>query len=98
MKTASVSELKKSLSRYLARVKTGDEVLITDRGIAIARIVPMERTGKRKIPPYLLELEKAGKLRIGSGKLPPGFWDWSRPVDPRAKARQALLQEREKGR
>ena len=98
MKSASVSELKKSLSSYLARVKSGEEVLITDRGTAIARIVPMERSGRRRIPPYLLELEKAGKLRIGSGRLPSGFWDWDRPADPQSKARRALELEREKGR
>lgn len=31
MKKASVSELKASLSEYLARVKKGEEVVVTDR-------------------------------------------------------------------
>jgi hypothetical protein len=54
--------------------------------------------GSRKIPPYLLEMEKAGKVRIGSGKLPSGFWDWKRPSDPRGAGRKGLLREREEGR
>lgn len=97
MKTAAVSELKASLSKYLSRVKAGEEVLITDRGKAIAKIVPLERRA-RKIPPHLLELERAGLVRIGSGKLPPGFWKWERPKDPKGLALKALLEERREGR
>ncbi len=46
-----VRELKNNLSRYLARVSTGDEVIITDRGRAVARITPIgtERTIDRLI-------------------------------------------------
>ncbi len=35
-----IRELKNHLSRYLARVRDGDEVVVTDRGRAIARVVP----------------------------------------------------------
>jgi prevent-host-death family protein len=40
MKTASVSELKTKLSAYLLGVKNGEEVLVTERGIPIARLIP----------------------------------------------------------
>jgi prevent-host-death family protein len=36
-----VRELRNHLSRYLDRVRDGDEVVITDRGRAIARVVPL---------------------------------------------------------
>jgi len=36
---AGIKEIKNNLSRYLARVKAGEEVMITERGKAIARIV-----------------------------------------------------------
>lgn len=36
---AGIKEIKNNLSRYLARVKNGEEVMITERGKAIARIV-----------------------------------------------------------
>ena len=39
MKTAGIKELKNRLSAYLALVKTGEDVLITERGKVIARIV-----------------------------------------------------------
>ena len=40
MKKASVSQLKTSLSAYLLGVKNGEEVLVTERGRPIARLVP----------------------------------------------------------
>ena len=36
-----VKELRNHLSRYLQRVRDGDEVVVTDRGRAIARVVPV---------------------------------------------------------
>jgi prevent-host-death family protein len=42
MKTAGVAELKAKLSAHLALVKRGEEVLVTERGRPIARIVPVE--------------------------------------------------------
>ena len=39
MLSAGIRELKNNLSRYLGRVKRGEEVLITDRGKVIARII-----------------------------------------------------------
>ena len=36
-----VRELRNHLSRYLDRVRDGDELVVTDRGRAIARVVPV---------------------------------------------------------
>jgi prevent-host-death family protein len=46
-----VRELRNNLSQYLERVQAGDEVLITERGRAIARVLPLkgERTLDRLI-------------------------------------------------
>ncbi|MHB8263379.1 MAG: type II toxin-antitoxin system Phd/YefM family antitoxin [Acidimicrobiales bacterium] len=43
---AGIRELKNNLSRYLALVSAGDMVIVTDRGRAVARIIPagIERT------------------------------------------------------
>ncbi len=38
-----VRELRNNLSRYLDRVRDGEEVVVTDRGRAIARVLPVER-------------------------------------------------------
>ncbi len=36
-----VRELRNNLSRYLDRVRDGEEVVVTDRGRAIARVMPV---------------------------------------------------------
>lgn len=97
MKTAAVSQLKASISEYLSKVKAGEEVLVTDRGKPIARLVPIDR-GVTEVPPHLLMLEKAGLVRIGSGRIKAGFWDLKRPKDEKGLAIKALLEEREEGR
>ena len=97
MKFAAVSELKASLSKYLARVKGGEEVTITERGKPVAKIIPLNRSDEA-MPAHLKDLERAGLIRIGSGKLPDGFWDFPRPEDPEGRALAALLEERKEDR
>jgi prevent-host-death family protein len=36
-----IRELRNHLSRYLERVRHGNEVVVTDRGRAIARVIPV---------------------------------------------------------
>jgi len=51
MTEVGIRELRDHLSRYLDRVQEGEEVVVTDRGRAIARVLPMngERTIDRLI-------------------------------------------------
>lgn len=37
-----VRELRNNLSRFLDRVREGEEVVVTDRGIAVARVLPVD--------------------------------------------------------
>ena len=97
MKTAAVSELKASLSAYLLKVKTGEEVLVTDRGKPVAKIVPLKRE-EVEVPAHIMELERVGLIKMGTGKLPKGFWDMPHPKDKKGLALKILLQEREEGR
>jgi len=94
-KTAAVAELKAQLSRYLSRVKAGEEIVVTERGAPVARLVPVARTGEA--PESLRDLERQGLIRIGSGKLPKDFWKLPRGRDVRAGVRAALADEREGG-
>jgi len=97
MKTAAVSELKALLSKYLSNVKAGEEVVVTDRGKPIAKLVPIKRA-EMEIPPHLLTLERAGLARIGKSSIPANFWSLPRPKDKKGALRKALLKEREEGR
>ena len=96
MKTAAVSELKARLSEYLNQVKAGMEVLITDRGKPVARLVPLSRS--KDLKESLVRMEKEGLIRIWSGKLPRNFWRMHRPDDSNGMVLKALLDEREAGR
>lgn len=93
--TASIAELKKCLSAYLKHVKAGEEVVITERGNIIARIVPYTRSGAT--PAEYEAMIKSGQIRPGTGTLGPEFWDQPRIADPDGLVLKALLDERESG-
>jgi prevent-host-death family protein len=97
MKSAQVSQLKATLSRYLARVKAGEELIVMERGKPIAKLVPIPRHRDMEAA-HLTDLVRAGLIRAGSGKLPAGFWKLPRPKDRKRRALQALLTERAEGR
>lgn len=96
MKIASVAELKARLSEFLAAVRRGDDVVVTDRGRPVARLTGL---GPGAGHARLAELIRAGTVR------PPrrtGARDRSAAAplleDPDARLLQALLQEREQDR
>ena len=64
MSTASVSELKANLSRYLREVRRGGEVEVLDRGAPVARLVPAAAGGDDGVRERLIG---AGVLRPGKG-------------------------------
>ncbi len=96
MITASVSKLKASLSDYLRLVEAGEEVLVSERGRPIAKLVPV--TGGDALPDHLAEMARQGLVRVGSRRLSRAFWSLPRPKDPKGRVLGALLEEREQGR
>ena len=40
----AVTELRAHLSSWLDRIRGGDEVVVTDRGLPVARLVPVDST------------------------------------------------------
>lgn len=97
MRSIAVSVLKATLSVCLAKVKAGEEVVVLERGGPIAKLVPVPRSGE-DAPAHLVALARAGLARLGSGKLPAGFWKMRRPRDRKRSALKALLSERAEGR
>ncbi|HEY9556378.1 MAG TPA: type II toxin-antitoxin system prevent-host-death family antitoxin [Acidimicrobiales bacterium] len=53
MAEIGIRELRDHLSRYLDRVQQGEEVVVTDRGRAIARVLPID--GERTIDRLIAE-------------------------------------------
>jgi prevent-host-death family protein len=97
MKTTGIASLKARLSSYLKMVKAGNEVLITDRGIPIAKLVPIDAGGKDEARRRKLAAE--GLLILAKGRLPRELLE-----PPKGDPRQgkgvlaALLAERDEGR
>lgn len=92
-----IAELKAQLSHFLSIARSGEEVVITDRGRPVARLASLEER-EADIPGHLVEMERRGEIRIGTGEA-------SRAPDelPRPQTRtgfsvvQTLVEERREG-
>lgn len=93
MQTATVSQVKMSLSAYLRKVKAGEEVVITEHGLPIARLLPLPSAAS--VPEHVRDMEARGLLKRGRKPLPADFWDMPRPADPQGAVRAAALHERD---
>ena len=96
MTTVSISELKARLSAFLDIVRDGDEVLVTDRGRPIARLMPIrhadQEEGRREM------LLRSGRLRGPATALAGDFFSRARPADAHGHSLASLLDERADGR
>lgn len=93
MKTAGVAILKSRLSEFLAVVKAGGEVFVTERGRPIAKIVPVNVGDDEDRD--LEELERAGLVKRPGRPLNKAFWQQARGVDTQGAVRSVLVAERE---
>ena len=76
MSKVGVRELKNQLSRYLKRVQEGEEIIVTEHGRSVARLLPI------LTPPLKKDLEpllREGSVLWGGGK-------------PRGSSRRPLIQ------
>jgi prevent-host-death family protein len=96
MKRASVSQLKASLSAYLSGVKKGEELLVTERGRPVARLVPAAQS--ETMSDRVRRLERDGVVRPGTGRLPRILLEPSPVDDAEGKLLRGLLEERRNGR
>lgn len=71
MKSVGLRELKNRLSEYVREVRSGDGVLVTDRGEVVAELVPPgQMTAGRGAPSGLVALAKSGRLTLGGDNEP----------------------------
>jgi prevent-host-death family protein len=66
MRSVNVAELKDQLSKYLKFAKAGEEVVIRDRNLPVAKLVPFSTEGADE---QELKLVAAGKLRLPKVRL-----------------------------
>lgn len=96
MVRVGIAELKAQLSHYLSITKSGEEVLITDRGQPVAKLTPLTRQ-EEDLSPHLLAMERLGEAKIGTGKLPDGVRERPR-LKEGYSAVQVLIDERREAR
>ncbi len=80
MRTVNVAELKNSLSKYLTFAKAGEEVVIRERNLPVAKLIPftagdaeeqellLVAAGKLRLPAVRLDLRQLCKIRTGTLK------------------------------
>ena len=66
MISVGVRELKNRLSRYLRMVRAGEEILITDRGEAVAELRQPANGPDKAAYPELARRARTGKVRLGA--------------------------------
>jgi prevent-host-death family protein len=68
MRSVNVAELKNRLSKYLTFAKSGEEIIIRDRNLPVAKLVPFvsDEAGEEE-----LLLVAAGKLRLPKNSIKP---------------------------
>jgi prevent-host-death family protein len=96
MRRATITEAKNGLSALIDRVKAGETILITDRGVPVARLEPAVTADDDE--GRLARLERAGIIRRGRGD-PRRTLD--RPPTPTiggASVVELLLEDRRSGR
>jgi len=77
MRSVNVAEPKNQLSRYLAFAKAGEEIVIRDRSLPVAKLIPFSVgeaseeelllvvSGKMRMPEEPLNMEALLKIRTG---------------------------------
>lgn len=97
MRTSTITEAKNGLSALIDRVRSGESILILDRGVPVARLEPV--TGMSDPTGRLRRLERAGIVRSASSPVPLELLRLpAPPLAPGASVVAALLAERELGR
>ena len=94
MKTVGLRELKNRLAEDVRHVRSGEGVLVTDRGEVVAELVPPgQATATSGTPSGLVALSKIGQLTLGADNEAAVYPKLSRLLKPR-RAAELLDQER----
>jgi prevent-host-death family protein len=88
MRSVQIAELKNRLSAYLQLVRAGEEVVIRDRAVPIAKIVPL---GERDSDLDDQSLAAAGLMKLPEKRFDPArFWAIGRNVRAPKVSRSVL--------
>ncbi len=96
MKTANIAQLKNGLSSYLKEVKRGGEILVSDRNVPFAKIIPFNAGGDFDAEEMELVAKGLMSLPEDDSPLPDSFWeDKDLPKVPMDIILKAIREERD---
>jgi antitoxin (DNA-binding transcriptional repressor) of toxin-antitoxin stability system len=93
MRAVGIRELKNHLSSYLRMVRSGEAIVVTDRGEVVAELRPPGEVPAPSKYPLLDEMARKGTLRLG-GPNSPAFYPKMDPVLEPADIARLLDEER----
>ena len=91
MRTTNIADLRNHLTRYLKEVRAGEEIVIRDRQLPIAKIVPLAHYDEAEES----ALVASGLMRKAERALPASFWRVRRPPIDQDVAANAVNRERD---
>jgi len=93
MKAVGLRELKNRLAEYVRLVKTGESVLVTDRGAVVAELRPPGEVRGESSNPVIDSLIRRGNVTIGAPNRP-DLYPSQRPVEIPGTSARLLDAER----
>ena len=91
MRSTNIADLRNHLTRYLKEVRAGEEIVVRDRQLPFAKIVPFANAGQAED----LGLVAAGLMRKAERALPASFWRVRRACVGRKAAANAVGRDRD---
>ena len=93
MREVGIRELKNRLSEYVRLVRSGEVVMVTDRGEVVAELRPPGGGAGTDLHPALADLARRGQVRLGEPNRP-GLYPALPAVTPPGTAARLLDEER----
>jgi len=91
VRSTNIADLRNHLTRYLKEVRAGEEIVIRNRQLPFAKIVPLAHDGEAEDS----ALVASGLMRRAECALPASFWRVRRPSIGRDAAANAVSRDRE---
>jgi prevent-host-death family protein len=91
VRSTNISDLRNHLTRYLKEVRAGEEIVVCDRQLAFAKIVPLGHADDAEDS----ALVASGLMRRAERALPVSFWRVRRPSIGRDVASNAVSRDRD---
>ena len=91
MRSTNIADLRNHLTRYLKEVRAGEEIIVRDRQLPFAKIIPLAHDGEAENA----ALVAAGLLRKAEQDLPASFWRVRRAALKPKLAANAVSRDRD---